>query len=147
MTASNTSLATALTLLAGLVLTGCGAPEPTSSIKPDGGPYTNVGELRAAYIEAGGDCEDWRDRGPNGYGGGTIECDGSSMIDVVSDSDKLEKYRDDFTEKSNVQSIESTWTWLQGENWMVRSTEEEVAAMKEILGGEIVSFKTGPTHR
>lgn len=66
------------------------------------------------------------------------------MLDVFADRVDLQNYRDEMVETGNMRQIEFTTTWLQGENWLVRSTEEDVAAMQEILGGNIKSITTGP---
>lgn len=135
-------LRTALLVLAGLTLTACGGPSvPTAAVTPtpppkDGGTYVDVFALQKAYVDAGGNCKDGKDWGAVAYAEGTVECDDDTMIDVFKDDWWIGQYQT----KVLGDDSPTPYTMLQGANWLIRSDPAELPALKEKLGGEIVTI-------
>jgi hypothetical protein len=167
--------AAALLLFAGTTLTACGTseaapkptvtftklgqsqsptptPSPTSTrkLQADGGYYVNVYDLHHEVVAAGNticknNYEYW---GAVAFADGTISCAKQAiMLNVFPSPEALEKNKAKEIEIGNVQSYDFTTQWLQGKNWTVRATTEEMAKLKVKLGGEIVTFSYGPSHR
>lgn len=141
MTASTSLRAATLLVLAGLTITACGvtpsaSPAPSTQPAPpeDGGTYASVYDLQKAYIKAGGECEDGKYWGFVSFANGTIECDHDTMIDVFDDTDAILNYQ----ARDRAQGYGAAM--LQGSNWLIRSTPDDHRAMKEKLGGTIVSY-------
>jgi hypothetical protein len=173
----STSLrAAALLLLAGLTLTACGtseaapkptvtftnlgAPKPTPAATPsptstrkfqaDGGYYVNVYDLHHEVVAAGNKvCKDNHEYwGAVAFADGTISCAKQAiMLNVFPSPEALEKNKAKEIEIGNVQSYDFTTEWLQGKNWTIRAPKEDMAALQKKLGGQIVSFSYGPSHR
>lgn len=173
----NVIRAAALLLLAGTTLTACGTsqaapkptvtftnlgasksptatatPSPTSTRKfqADGGYYVDVYDLHHEVVAAGNTiCKNnysyW---GAVAFADGTISCANQAiMLNVFPSPEVLEKNKAKEIEVGNVQSYDFTTQWLQGKNWTIRATTEEMAKLKVKLGGEIVIFSYGPSHR
>jgi hypothetical protein len=169
--------AAALLLLAGLILTACGAsqaaPEPTKTFKnlgvttasptpkatpsptstrtyqANGGFYVDVYDLQHEVVAAGLDkCKDYKYWGYVAYADGTISCQNQSvMLNVFPSPENLEKNKAKEIETGNANTYDFSTTWLQGRNWTVRGSAAELELRKKKLGGDIVTFSYGPSHR
>lgn len=167
--------AAALLLLAGITLTGCGAsqaaPEPTKTFKTlgaskptptptpsptstrtyqaNGGFYVDVYDLQHEVVAAGLDkCKDYKYWGYVAYADGTISCKSQDvMLNVFPSPENLEKNKAKEIETGNANTYDSSTTWLQGKNWTVRGVPADLELLKKKLGGEIVTFAYGPSHR
>lgn len=172
----NVLRAAALILLAVTTLAACGTPEPdpeptktfknlgapkptvtatpsptsTRTFQADGGYFVDVYDLHHEVVAAGNtvcknNYEYW---GAVAFADGTISCANQAiMLNVFPSPEALEKNKAKEIEIGNVQSYNFTTQWLQGKNWTIRATTEEMAKLKVKLGGEIVTFSYGPSHR
>lgn len=173
----NVLRAAALLLLAGTTLTACGTSEaapkptvtftnlgaPTSSPTPkatpsptstrtyqaNGGFYVDVYDLQHEVVAAGLDkCKDYKYWGAVAYADGTISCKSQDvMLNVFPSPENLEKNKAKEIETGNANTYDSSTTWLQGKNWTVRGVPADLELLKKKLGGEIVTFSYGPSHK
>jgi hypothetical protein len=127
-------------------------PTPTPTLREfqaDGGYYVDVHDLREAVVLAGGnECEEYEYWGAVAFADGTISCDGQQMmIDVFNTPEDLQMYKAQDIQTGNAASYDLDHTWLQGKNWLVRGETRRYAPLQEKLGGKIVTYSTGPSHR
>lgn len=163
-------------LLASLTLTACGgassSAEPTKTVKTltpkttptptttptpastrklqaDGGFYVDVYDLQHEVVAAGGTrCKDFKYWGAVAFADGSISCDGGMiMLNVFPSPENLEKNKAKEIQEGRANTYDTTITWLQGKNWTVRGKADELTVLQKKLGGEMVSFSYGPSHR
>lgn len=124
-------------------------PGSTRAATAKGGYYVNVYDLQHEVAAAGFSvCEDFKYWGAVSFADGTIACGNQQMmLSVFSAPDKVELYKAKEISDGNKQTYDMTTTWLQGSNWVIRGEAKEFLDLKEKLGGNIVSFSYGPSHR
>ena len=109
----------------------------------------DVYDLQYEVVAAGGTiCEDYKYWGAVAFADGTISCDGGMMmLNVFPSPENLEKNKTKEIESGKANTYDTTTTWLQGMNWTIRGELTEITALQKKLGGELVSFSYGPSHR
>lgn len=121
----------------------------TRKLQANGGFYVDVYDLQHEVVAAGGTrCEDFKYWGAVAFADGTISCDeGMLMLNVFPSPENLEKNKAKEIQEGNANTYDFSTTWLQGMNWTIRGKAEELPALQKKLGGEIVTFSYGPSHR
>lgn len=117
-----------LATIAILTFAACTPAPPTK--------YDDVTALREAFMKAGGTCNDWEQTNRVNGAAQSGTCDISSVLSVYLSREATEKRVAD-THASWVGSLSGDW--LVGDNWIIATND--VAGMKERLGGTIVSFR------
>lgn len=140
-------------LLAGaLTLSGCAGstatitatveptPTPTVTAPPaDGGTYSTVTALKAAYVQAGGECPEFKQTNQITLAAESAECSTNTVISTyLSSSDISQVIQNVKKLNADLKLTGSSNSWLVGENWVINSPTS--AEMQEKLGGKLVSF-------
>lgn len=123
-----------------LALTACGTSHDTATATPSSaihsdGHYANASELRAAYIEAGGDCPG---TGSGNDGGGAkgvtaVQCKAGTRMMVYDDPNQSGKALRMLSEVKNNK--------LAGDNWLILSQDlESLNKAKARLGGVLQTY-------
>lgn len=117
---------TAAAAAAALLLSGCGA------IQSDG-EYKDAGQLRDAFLEAGGDCDGHADDAVLDKGGWTrTVCNGNYFTFEVYDSPTPQSTRSAYWKGIGA------WSLLKGEKWVIASFEDDqLRHVQERLGGSL----------
>lgn len=121
------------------------SPETTRAYRENGGYFINVQDLQQAYIEAGGECQNGVLIEETSFSAGTIECDGDTKLDVFDLPDHIRYFQSLAVVNGKTLPANETVRWLQGMNWVVRDTPEMQDAVREAIGGKIVTFEVGPS--
>lgn len=125
-----------LVLTAAMILTGCSGPATATSPSPSPvATYDTVSELKDAFVEAGGDCEDWQETNKVQIASQSGECGTHTVLSVYLSSEAVER-RIEATKSSAFGAMGGDW--LVGENWIINT--DAAAELKDKLGGRIVSF-------
>lgn len=147
-------IACAVLLAGAIALSGCGsstaatAPAATSATATstptvtappaDGGTFSTVAALKAAYVKAGGACPEFSQTNRVTLAAESADCSKDTVLSTyVSSSDISQLIQN--VKKLNAE-VKSTGgnSWLVGENWVINSPA--AAKMQEKLGGKVVSF-------
>ncbi|MFJ5861494.1 hypothetical protein ACIQCM_08720 [Pseudarthrobacter sp. NPDC092439] len=129
---------TLLTLAAAVILTGCSDPATATSPSPTPTPpatYDTVAELKDAFVEAGGECDDWEQTNKVQIAAQSGTCGTDTVLSVYLSSEAVER-RIETTKGSIFGTVGGDW--LVGENWIINA--DGTSDLKEKLGGRIVSF-------
>lgn len=116
-----------------LSLVGCG-PEQS------GGKFEDVDSLREAFIDAGGNCDDWNQTDTVTGALQSGECGTTAQLSVFKDGSGVQ-YQ--ITEVKKSEKAEGMGDWLTGENWIIAVDDqtEHASELQVELGGQIVSFE------
>ena len=139
-------------LLAGAVaLTGCSASgaavsapvtptaRQTATVPPaDGGTYSTVVALKAAYVKAGGDCSDFKQTNKITLAAESADCSSNTVISTYLSSTDISQLIQNVKKLNADLKSSGGNSWLVGENWVINSPV--TAKIQEKLGGRLVSF-------
>lgn len=128
----STLVVAAAVVALGLGLTGCGGGGET----PEAQTYDGVEALRDAYVQAGGQCDDWQQTNKVKGAAQSGEC-GDSIILSTYLSPEAAQQRVADTKASPLGEMSKDW--LVGGNWIINA--EDLGPIKEKMGGTIVSFQ------
>ncbi|WP_240372875.1 hypothetical protein [Brevibacterium zhoupengii] len=122
----------AVVVMAGF-LGGCGPGE-------SGGNFEDVDELREAFADAGGTCDDWNQTDTVAGALQSGECSSTSQLSVFKDASGVQ-YQ--ITEVKKSDRAEGMGDWLTGENWIIATdgSTENATDLQAEFGGQVVSFK------
>lgn len=114
-------------------LAGCVSTPP---IADDGDHLTfdSVEALRAAYVEAGGDCPEWNQTNAIKLALESGDCSGDTVLSIYASAADRDEVVDDLTEA--LADIGGP-TLLIGKNWMINTPDP--AATAESLGGTVIT--------
>jgi len=117
-----------LTSLAVVVLlAGCSAPDAPAT-------FSNISELRDAFIAAGGACDDWDEGDEPGPWAQYGNCNGGdATLSTYASADDLKAVLDD----AKTGSTYSKEYVLAGENWLILSDDAD--EVQDKLGGTLVT--------
>lgn len=127
------TLAAAALVVLPFSLAGCGPDQ-------SGGMFEDVDSLRDAFIEAGGNCNDWNQTNTVTGALQSGECGTTAQLSVFKDGEGVQ-YQ--ITQVKNSEKAEGMGEWLTGENWIIAVDDEteHASELQSDLGGQIVSFK------
>lgn len=129
----------AFTVIPLLGLTGCDtgttdkAAESQESVPKS--RYDSVKELRDAFVEAGGDCPDFKQTNRVKYSAESAECSGTTVLSTYLSAESTQKRVDE--SKEAFAGLDSS-TWLVGENWIINAPNPESFQSK--MGGQLISW-------
>lgn len=139
-------------LLAGvLALSGCAGstvaapatveptPTPTVTAPPaNGGSYSTVTALKAAYLKAGGACPEFKQTNQITLAAESAECSSNTVISTYLSSSDISQVIQNVKKLNADLKLTGGNSWLVGENWVINSPTS--VEMQEKLGGKVVSF-------
>lgn len=116
-----------------LVASGCGgAPSRSAIPESTNARYSSIDELRAAAVEAGLSCPDFKLRPATEYASAIGDCTVGQSALLVFDSDV--KMAKNLQELRQVPPVHL----LVGTNWMVNAKVADLVEIQPKLGGEVV---------
>lgn len=120
--------------LAIALLAGCSSP-----VADDGDPDTfeTVEALRAAYVEAGGNCPEWQQTDAIELAAQSGDCSGDTVLSIyatTADRDEVVGYL------TEAMADIGGPTLLVGKNWMINTPDP--AATADALGGQVIAIPT-----
>lgn len=116
------------------LLAGCSSPAPEPTPTKPAGPveYGAVEDLRAAFVDAGGVCNDWKQQNQVTVAAQSGQCGGETVLSTfttTADRDKM---------VATIKAISpDSLTLLVGPNWVINSSQ--VDKVYKTLGGTLVS--------
>lgn len=129
----------ALTGAALISLAGCSAPATAPVAGSDADTpqarYDSVIDLRDAFVEAGGDCPDFKQTNRVTYAAESANCSSETVLSTYLSAEATQKRVDE--SKKAFGSLDSS-TWLVGENWIVNAPNPE--SLQDELGGQLISW-------
>jgi hypothetical protein len=113
-----------------ILFTGCESQD---------GRYSNVEDLRDAFVESGGQCWEWKTNDPIALKVpiqlGNAQCDEKTVLIIFSDEVSARKEALSFA--SQLRALDFDVSLLFGDNWMINS--DQVKEVAKGLGGTLVT--------
>lgn len=116
------------TLASALSLVGCSSSDAT---------YDNVEQLRDAYVDAGGNCDNYTPTHTSDGAKSSASCSRQTVIVVYANHDAVND-QIELLKNSGISGLIGDSERLVGENWMINAPDLEQIQKK--MGGEIVSI-------
>ncbi|WP_026820630.1 hypothetical protein [Arthrobacter castelli] len=104
------------------LLAGCGGPPE------GGGSFESVQELKQAFVDAGGQCDDWDEHNDGGLSAESGSCGDEAALSIFENEENFELLK--FTH------AELGVGTFVGENWAINGSDLEAVAEK--MGGTYV---------
>ncbi|WP_201516885.1 hypothetical protein [Gulosibacter hominis] len=125
-----TPLAISAVALTGCSLVGGGDDEAKPTISGEATEYQTLDELKAAFVAAGGECDEWEAVDPGEYDAEAGRCGESTVLAVYRSPDQIPEV------VSRAQQLATQTHLLVGENWVINTPNPE--KFVEQLGGTTV---------
>ncbi|MGN8131750.1 hypothetical protein [Paenarthrobacter sp. 22069] len=138
-------------LVGSLALSGCSSSKPavtaesTTTATPtvtappaNGGSYSTVSALKAAYVKAGGACPDFIQTNKITLAAESAECSSNTVISTYLSSSDISQLIQNVKKLNADLKSSGGNSWLVGENWVINSPT--TAEVQGKLGGKLVSF-------
>lgn len=97
--------------------------------------YESVDDLKQAFVDAGGECNDWIQDNKVLNSQQSGRCGDFAVLSIYLSQDAVER-RVEETKNSIFGTVGGDW--LVGENWIIN--DKDAAQFQDSLGGNIVSF-------
>lgn len=140
---SRTWAGIAAALALALSLSGCDAasldaPDETASPAAAQGVFSDIDELRDAYVAAGGDCDDWEQTDRVRAAAASGDCSTNAVLMTFDSSSAAKSTADALL---GMVAAGEERTLLMGADWLINAPD--VRDVADSVGGEILSA-TGP---
>ena len=104
--------------------------------KPADGRFKSVEDLRSAFVDAGGSCDQWDQNDRIDAAEESGDCDDSTVLSTYPDRASAQSAADDLMEATPI--LDEV---LIGDNWIV-NTDQNLRSLKEEMGGVIYASKS-----
>lgn len=124
--------ASAVVLGAASVLVGCSGPgEPIPEITGTASSYSDVTELRDAFVAAGGECPEWEPIDTGDYDADAGRCDERTVIAVYRVPSQLAEAVE------RAKALATSTHLLVGTDWIINTPEPH--RFVDALGGTVIA--------
>lgn len=120
-------------------LSACGgsadSTSPESSVSTPPATYDSITALRDSFVEAGGDCPDFKQTNRVKFAAESADCSTDAVLSTYLSADAVQD-RVDASKEAFASSDSSTW--LVGQNWIINAPNPE--ALQKKMGGQLISW-------